>query len=618
MRKYTTSTKQLKFVAQSPKMVKVNGELEWHLKVVANTALPPLTKVRITVPAYQHQRSEEYLQTYDYWKPNYVYAIGCDESVSVDTVVSKVESKFSHVLNWSDSNRIVTATVFSSLKKGQYFTVNFGGIDRPFVEGECPPSRAGQFANKTDSFYHYKVEYSVDGQDFVQVNALHDIEVVPERASMVKVYCNNNVRPDTPFAVNIVATDRFNNPVNIQTDNITIYTHNLVTGEKTDCGKYCQGKTLVLQEGMYHIVAKAGCLKCEVAAVLCQSDAIRMLWGDTHVHSNLTPNIRDNDGGAYPSECYRYAKDVQHSDFVCLVEQTFCFDDNATVNVTKEVWDKIAQNADKANVNGEFTVLSGFEIHEKRGDTVCVFDRSLSEVDYPQGVNSIWGVWDFYRGQRFLTMPHLHRYCNGRPNLDGQDKANSGFDLANWENSCDNERNCEVFSTQWGIFECDSSPMVLKARRNVKDNTVRDFLRRGKQWSFTASSDGHDGNPAYGGLTGVFCENNDRTHLFDALYNRQTVATTHTRFALNYKVDGQHLLGSYAQKTVNCHVQLVSPEQIRYIEFVNQQGVVRHEDIDSYYINKVFENLNVDKFLYARCVTQKGNYYWISAVFEKQ
>ncbi|WP_066016155.1 hypothetical protein [Endozoicomonas atrinae] len=83
-----------------PAEVRVGGELEWRFRFEASQEFKPGSHLRITVPAYQHQRSEEYLQAYDYWMPNYLWVETDDENIRADVHVEKVTTAFLYQLNF--------------------------------------------------------------------------------------------------------------------------------------------------------------------------------------------------------------------------------------------------------------------------------------------------------------------------------------------------------------------------------------------------------------------------------------------------------------------------------------------------------------------------------------
>ncbi len=621
-----TKTKYGDFTVRTKPKLVVNEELSWELEFQAKRAVPAGMAVKITVPAYQHQRSEEYLQNYDYWKPNYVYAIGEEDHIRVKTEVQKVPSAFSHVRAWDDSSRVVVTTLLTPMACGDRFYIRFGGIDRPYVNGECTPSRCSQFAyKKGKTKLIYKVEVDTEGNGaYLPMAVFPEIEVVPELAVKVVTTTQNAVRPGDNIRVIVLAKDRFNNPVfDFDLSSLALELRNLETGESIGVSKADDGYTVIVPDKGYYVIA-GSCdgVVVEDSAILCHENVSPLYWGDTHVHSNLTANIRDNDGGATPEQCYWYAQNISKLDFVCLVEQTFRFDEDRSVNIDHKTWDAMGKHAEEHLDKGRFVTFNGFELHGPRGDTVVLFKSKLKDYAYPsQDIVSIHDVWDYYKGHEYMTIPHLHRYCNGRPNLDQQDKANVGFDLGKWAPSNDRETLCEIFSSQWGRFENQDNPMILKALANVKGNTVTEFLDTGKLWGIVANSDGHDGNPGYGGITGVYANDLSREGVFDGMHQRKTIGTTHTRVVMDFNINGHgigEVVDEHEPSTRQMTIAVVSPTCMKKIEIIKNGKVWYKHDSKGQFAELTLEdNDHENAYYYLRVTLEDSHIAWTSPIFFK-
>ena len=62
------------FMINYNKEIIADGELPWNIRIKLNKSLKKGTKFIIPFPAYAHQRSIEYVQSIDYWKPHFIYA----------------------------------------------------------------------------------------------------------------------------------------------------------------------------------------------------------------------------------------------------------------------------------------------------------------------------------------------------------------------------------------------------------------------------------------------------------------------------------------------------------------------------------------------------------------
>lgn len=625
MEEHIRQTKHGQFIVKTNTQIVVNGELEWEIKFTPSECIKAGTRIKIIVPAYQHQRSEAYLQTYDYWKPNYIYAIGTEDEISVDVAVEKVETAFKHINGWLDSSRVAIVSLDKGLGQGEAIYIRFGGIDRPWIDGIAPPSRISQFANRVeDKTLDYQVYIDVqDGNGYEVLDIFPKIQVIPDNPTKIILTSPSVVREGETFEVKALFTDRFSNPIlKAKADGLVLVVANLVTGQEEEVypssGKFKMGLDT---SGFYQVTVKDTSLEVISTVVLCDNKSDKLYWGDTHTHSNLTANIRDNDHKSNPRQSYLYAKNIAQLDYICLSEQTFTFDENAALNIDQTTWDQMGKEADAYYEPGELVTFTGFELHDRRGDTVLLFRDSLSQYAYPEKIDKIQDVWAFYKDKAFLSIPHLHRYCNGRRTLDQQDTKHGGFQLSNWEDNPKEEVLCEVFSTQWGRFEHQNHPMILKARRNVAGNSLLEFLDRGKRWGIVANSDGHDGNPGYGGLTGVYAGEKTRESIFDGLQRRRTIASTHPRVLVDYTVDGlafgQEVKASGVD-TRSINLKVLAPIKIKQVEIIKNGKVYKKIHVNDYFVSQavVDEDLtNEETYYYIRVSLEKGHIAWASPIW---
>ncbi|KEI69314.1 DUF3604 domain-containing protein [Endozoicomonas elysicola] len=608
-----------------PKEVVAGGELEWKVHFTAHREFKPGSHIRITVPAYQHQRSEQYLQVHDYWMPNYLWAIAEEESVQLEVHVEKIETDFKHIKRWNDSCRVGVITLETGLKPGEAITIHFGGIDRPWLEGDCMPSRAGQLAfHKEGTYLNYILEFDLLGaQEYKQYDVFPSIKLIPDTLTQLQVTCKGYSRPGETLEASILPMDRFGNPLYEATlDHFKLSIFDLRSGLLVATTNIAgQKASIALEQGAYKLTIEDSGLHVNDAVIICEENAPSLFWGDTHIHSNLTANIRDNDLGSTPERGYTHAREVSKLDFLALTEQTYTFNEDRGVNIDKATWQAMAEECDRFDDPGKFVTMTGFELHCRRGDTICLFRGSLSNYDYPgYEFGILHDVWDFYKDHDILTIPHLHRFSDRMPKYAENKgrKAEIGFDLKNWEPDSHHETMVEIYSAQWGRFEYEGNPMLLKSRRNIKNNTVVDFLNRGKKWGFVANSDGHDGNPGYGGVTGVYTDTLTRESIFDALHNRQTIATTHPRMVMDFNVNDAHL-GQTITSTgsVDLYFRVAAPRKLKRIEVIHNGEVLKRIDTDQQYqeveLSETFES--GEHYFYVRCFQDDGHIGWVSPIW---
>lgn len=621
------------FNVDMPSKVEVDGPFYWKAAyVVGEGGFKKGGSLKIVFPPYQHETKREYVQIYDYWSPCFAWAVCDGEKKAVEVTIEKIDTAFLHVKNWPDSNRILRITAKADLKKGERIYINYGGIDRPWIKGAAPATRVGTMSHKTDgTFLKYKVKVDIDGSGrFIELNGFPPVEITPGRAESISIVAPGIVNVGEEFKIRLVVKDRFNNPIfDYHLDDPKLVIRNMKNGKIAGMAHISDNLTYracIGEEGPYEItIDKDMDLHKEKAAVLCKNVAYKIFWGDLHSHSNLSPNIRDNDGGTDTNSCYEYAKEVSCIDFVCIPEQTFRFDDDPALNITRETWHSIGRFADQNYNPGKFVTFPGFELHSKRGDTVVLFSSSLLNVPYPEKwVGDVSQVWDFYGNSGYMTIPHLHRYCGGRMKKDQQEMKFGGFRFENWDRKNEyTERLVEIFSSQWGRFEDNEHPMLLKARSNVEGNTTTAFLNRGRLWGFTSSSDDHDGRPGYGGVTGVYAKALTREDIFSGLYNRRCIASTNPRIIICYFIN-DHMMGDIVTFDENysvfrcVEVTVVSPQDIETIEIIRNGEVIYSKSINGMIAEKEFKDKDVldeNTYYYVRVKLRNGHMAWASPIW---
>ncbi len=594
--------------------VLVDSEIGWHINYKLKQSVLKGGKIKITFPAYAHQRSVEYVQNIDYWKPHFIYAYFEDEKFLLKTKVVKIESEFSHVLRWPDSNRIAIIEAKNDWEIGANLHIFYGGIDRMWLKGHAPATRAPHHATFSQGTYlNYKFELDAKAnQKYIELEIIPKIKVLPDKAEYLMIKVPIKIELNKEYSIEYIYNDKFKNPLWDYNERPIFIIKNLKTGIeerlKTD-------KFIIKENGYYEISAETK-LSVEKAIFVCNDDKEKIYFGDTHAHSVITPNIRDNNNGGTVEDAYKFAKDAKKIDFLALVEQTFLFDDNENQNVTKKLWDKMGEFSNKHNIPNKFVTFPGFEFHSPRGDTVVILGEDISNFIYPLGAEDIYDIWEKFRNKKYLSIPHFHRYCGGRLFKDEQDQMNTGFDLKKWEASDEAETLCEFYSGQWGRFEYPKNPMLLKAMSNIDDNTVTSFLNRGKMWGVTASSDDHDLTPGHAGLTAVYSDSLTRDDIFKGLKCRHTYATTSTRVYLKYNLNDK-MMGDILNyenifnfEKIDLFAEIVSPVNIRLVEIILDGNVYKNIRI-----NNNYNELNLD---IPKSKLEKGSYIYLRYKLEDE
>ena len=583
MKEKIVENKYGKFSIDIPEEVVVDEKIGWHIRFELSVPIAKGGGLQVLFPAYAHQRSVEYVQVIDYWKPHFIYAYFEDEDAAVSVKVEKIASEFTHILRWKDSDRIAVITAQEDWPAGAVLHICYGGTDRMWLKGYASPTRAphhAAFAGGNKLKYQWKIDSKGTGE-YQSMDLSMEIGILPDKPKYLEITAPTIVKPKQEFIFRYTIRDQFRNPIWKLEEVPEFILRNLSGGEEIKI----KGNRMVMEEvGMYEIDARHSELVVEKAVICCKETDQAIYWGDTHCHTVLTPNIRDNNNGALPQDAYDYARYVSALDFVCLVEQTFLFDENANQNITKKLWKEIQTVSNQNNISGEFVTFPGFELHSRRGDTVVLFADNMADFPYPEGATDIYDIWRLYQGKRYLTIPHFHRYCGGRLSKDQQEQQHSGFDLKNWLQSDPAEVLCEFYSAQWGRFEYPNNPMLLKAMSNIPENDVVSFLNRGKMWGMTAGSDDHDSMPGHGGLTAVYAGDLTRAEIYNGLQARHTYATTHTRIYLDFSLENAQMgerveRSSISGNDLRFRAEMAAPVAIRSVDWIVNGRVYRKESI---------------------------------------
>jgi hypothetical protein len=163
--------------------------------------------------------------------------------------------------------------------------------------------------------------------------------------------------------------------------------------------------------------------------------------------------------------------------------------------------------------------------------------------------------------------------------------------------------------------------MVHKARNNVKDNTVVDFLNRGKKFGFVSNSDGHDGNPGYGGITGVIADSQTRADIFDAMKARRTIATTHPRMFLDLQLDSVKIGNDASESdSYQLHIEAITPNPMTKVELVVNGEVFEKWSVGGHKFDITLDEFSLEEgatYVYLRVFQKDRNIGWTSPIWIK-
>lgn len=345
-----------------------------------------------------------------------------------------------------------------------------------------------------------------------------------------------------------------------------------------------------------------------------QGSKLQLLWGDLHMHSNISPCSK------HPAfhcteieEKYRYSQDVGRLDFAMVTDHDRMIDYD---------WHRTVEAARFNNFDGGFVSFNGYEWtssmmkeHENYGHLNVLYleEGPLLRCDEERS-DTPPKLWNQLSGYRALTIPH-HPSDIKHP--------------VNWDYyNPEMEPLVEIFQVR-GSYEADNClhDPVQYGREVVSGHSVQDALELGYQLGFTAGGE-HEGV----GVTAVFAENLNRKAIFKALQARHTYGTTGARIFLDFRVNG-YLMGEEIKfdiikkdRSLHFMIRIKGEDQIKKITLIDNGNVLKSwnnpgdqkielawdKDMEDEILN---EGLRQSHYYYLRVEQFDGEMAWSSPVF---
>ena len=340
--------------------------------------------------------------------------------------------------------------------------------------------------------------------------------------------------------------------------------------------------------------------------------ALRVYWGDPHWQTIFSDGIR------CPEELYSFARDEGFLDFGAISDHMEA--------VTDRQWEYFQAVTNDFNKPGNFVTLQGQE-----------WTHHVQEYGAP-GHRNI-----YYRGaggpvlrctdEDCNTLEKLWRKLDSHPDIDAvaipHHPANTVMGV-DWEQGWNPkyEKAVEIHSV-WGNSERhadDGNPIpIANLKGEMRGRHVVDALKLGYRFGFVGGGDIHDGRPgdalhneAYPprsiaskleGFTAVEVPALTREHVFDAIVQHKTYATTQRRIYFDVSVSG-----SGAKPKIR--VTAASEEGIEAVVVVRNgvdtDRIKPAEDERVLSTDRAIDGLSPGEFCYLRLETKAGNFAWSS------
>lgn len=448
----------------------------------------------------------------------------------------------------------------------------------------CRTSGPVQFDVATDAKGDMDAPYS----GYYRIKEPAIMQVYAEAAQALEVVIPSELEKGKTFLAHVFAVDRYHNPAQSFTGTVLFKLNDRDAGKISftadDCGIQKMPLTADMP-GVLRVTAEADGLRSGTsnpAVVLDFIEGNRHFWGDMHGHTGI--QWGRGSGRSY----YEYAKEVAALDFCALTDpdagrytnNNATCKDSLSVYMSDRQWEEIQAVNRQFYEEGRFIPLLAYEYHNDAPNPEFGGDRNVYYESYDEPIRRCCDegsytpkeLWAQLKQQkvRALTVPH---------------HTAKKVMLGSWElHDAEIQRLVEIYSS-WGSSECEGCERPIIGGALYENHSVQYALSKGYRLGFVSGSDSHAGTPGYchwvfssefesyrGGLTCVMTDKLTRQSLFDALYNRQTYATTGQRILLEFTVNGvpmgQEL--SLADNPVReLNVKVIGTDDIDHVEIIS-------------------------------------------------
>jgi len=340
-----------------------------------------------------------------------------------------------------------------------------------------------------------------------------------------------------------------------------------------------------------------------------------LYFGDIHVHSNLSPCGRPNNGTL--DENYQWARE-DGWDFTAIADHdTF---------MSGDMWRESLEACEKYNDPGEFAAIFAYEWTSFFFGQMNVYSPSPEVplcrcTDYAyHSPPKLWAALRESGVSAFTVYHHM---------------AAPGW-LTTWDyNDPEMLPLIEVYSI-WRSSET-AHGYSSKSRKKLAGSTVRDALARGFRVGLVGGGDTHNFRPGTRGIAGVYATECTREAIWQGLRAKRCYATTGVKIELEFSIAG---VGMGEEVTFTPYTQdLLFPAQalvrakgtapIKRIEVIENGEVLYCQD-ENFGLHEVeldfqIENLvrkhnpsalsNPSRYYYVRVAQEDGNMAWSSPIY---
>ncbi|HPP07932.1 MAG TPA: DUF3604 domain-containing protein [bacterium] len=366
------------------------------------------------------------------------------------------------------------------------------------------------------------------------------VHILGRRIHHMKIHAPSNVLPEKNFSVLIRPEDKFHN-LSSEIPHKKIY---LFCGRKklnspikrvknSTCLEF---ETALPEPGIYRLTIKYAGKKFVSNPIICsENEKYNLYWGMIHGHTEMS------DGVGTIDHYFHQLKNEARLDFGAPG------DHDHTWETTEKMWKKTCETVKKWHKPGKFITFSGYEWAKWRrngdGDRNVYYfhdDRPMYRSDeghFPTPK----ALFKALKKEKAIVIPHHTAH---------------GGNFCDWKDHDETkERLVEIYQMR-GSYECSEKmgnpiPECKSNWQPFKIGYLINALLSGWKVGFTGGGDDHIGHAGTDfpqgscnykdGLTGVFANQLSREGIWEALWNRRTIATTGARIYLFYTMNGNPL-----------------------------------------------------------------------------
>ncbi len=362
------------------------------------------------------------------------------------------------------------------------------------------------------------------------------------------------------------------------------------------------------------------------------TDVKNVFWGSLHGESerfDSTENIES---------CLRHFRDEKSMNFYATSSP------DAIEETPNDIWKSISQNIQEFNEEDRFVTFLGQQYDgssQNEGLRVFLYSKDEKPIIRSKDPrsNTLKKTYKLFSQKEMLSIPSF--------------TMSSSYGCSFDDFTPEFERVVEIYNA-WGSSECtikegNSYPITSKSKKGStewKDGSILTALKKNKRFGFVAG--GLDDRSIYAslfdtdqqqytpGLTAILADQQTRSALFEALYNRHCYATTGERIIVGFSLAGQ-IMGSELSTTqkpglhINRHIEgyVAGTSPLAKVEIIRNGEVLHSVPVHGNSVDFEYDDLTpllevsikdesskaLFSFYYIRVVQEDGHMAWSSPIW---